>query len=137
MNTLINSLEALQETICELEGGACATRIRGALVELLHKNEFTVSQSDPNHPYSRFAKHGDAEGNRLRLFNALEEMFTNNEDGVDLDPSLDMMFDVPDTDAYNDVQLVLRRYMRYANLHRSESESDTDSEGDTSDSDSS
>jgi hypothetical protein len=122
MNSLLNALEALYDSIAAIETHDHATRIRGSLVVLLHKDEFSIPQSDPNHPYGRFAKHGDTEGNRNRLWHATQELL----DDDDTRACLDMMFDTPDTDPYNAVTRVMRKYMTYVDALRN-----TDSDGDS------
>ncbi len=132
MNNLINALEGLYDSIVTIENHNRATRVRGFLVTLLHNEEYNLSHDDPNHPYSRFAKQGDAEGNRLRLFQAVQEFV--DEENADLQPTVDMMFETPGTAQYSASTNVLRKYMRYADSHR---ESDSDSGSDSGNSDSS
>ena len=125
MNRLLNAMDEVSEAITTAEDAAKATRIRAFLITHFHKDETNIQQSDPNHPYQRFAKRGDAEGNRLRLFQAMQECI--DEDNSDLQPAVDLMFEVPSTPAYSATTTMLRRYMGYANEHR---------DGDTTDSDS-
>jgi hypothetical protein len=125
MNVLLNALEELYDTIQRIESHDYATRIRSILIDLLHKHEFNTPQSDPNHPYSRFAARDDAEGNRLRLFQAVQEKIHEDEE---LQATIDMMFETPSTDQYEATVKVLRKYMRYANEHRSADSSDSDSD---------
>jgi hypothetical protein len=125
MNVLLNALEELYDTIQRIESHDYATRIRSILIDLLHKHEFNTSQSDPNHPYSRFAARGDEEGNRLRLFQAVQER-AHEDEAEELQATIDMMFETPSTDQYAATVKVLRKYMRYANEHRSADSSDSD-----------
>ena len=125
MNVLLNALEELYDTIQRIESHDYATRIRSILIDLLHKHEFNTPQSDPNHPYSRFAARDDAEGNRLRLFQAVQEKVHEDEE---LQATIDLMFETPSTDQYEATVKVLRKYMRYANEHRSADSSDSDSD---------
>ena len=125
MNNLLNALEVLYESIVTIENHGYATRIRGFLVKLLHDEEFNISYEDPNHPYSRFAKHGDAEGNRLRLFQAVQEKI--DEDNEDLQPCVNMMFETPSTDLYNAVLRVLRKYKIHADAMRGSDSENSDS----------
>jgi hypothetical protein len=127
MNRLLNALEDLYDNLKAIENDDYAVRIRSFLVTLLHTDEFNLSESDPNHPYARFAKRGETEGNRLRLFQALQEKVNEKDEDHELQPCVDMMFDTPSTDAYSRTQTVLRRYMAYADSIRG-SDSDTDSE---------
>ena len=124
MNNLVNALESLYDSIVTIENHEVATRIRGFLVNLLHTNEFNLAHSDPNHPYGRFAKHGEVEANRNRLWQAAQELA--DEDDRDTHACLNMMFDTPDTEPYNATTRVLRKYMTYADSLR-----DTDSDGDS------
>ena len=126
MNRLLNAMDELSEAIGVVEDAAKATRIRGFLITHFHKEETNLQQSDPNHPYQRFAKRGDAEGNRLRLFQAMQECIT--EEHEDLQAAVDLMFEVPSTPAYIATTSVLRRYMAYANEHRFGDSSDSDSD---------
>lgn len=126
MNRLLNALEDLYDTIKTVENDDYAVRIRSFLIDLLHREEYNLDHSDPNHPYLRFAARGDTEGNRLRLFQALQEKVNDQESDHELQPCVDLMFETPDTDAYNKTQTVLRRYMAYADSHR-DSSSDSDS----------
>jgi hypothetical protein len=129
MNNLVNALETLYDDIVTIENHGCATRIRGFLVTLLHKDEFNLSHSDPNHPYTRFAKCGDAEGNRLRLFQAVQELL--DEANSDLQPAVDMMFETPGTEQYTAVTNLLRKYKVYAEAQTG-SNSDSDGDSDSS-----
>jgi hypothetical protein len=125
MNALLNALEELYDTVVSVESHDYATRIRSILIDLLHKNEFNTQQNDPNHPYSRFAVRDDAEGNRLRLFQAVQERVHEDEE---LQATIDMMFETPSTDQYEATVKVLRKYMRYVNEHRSADSSESDSD---------
>jgi hypothetical protein len=129
MNNLLNALEELDEVLTSAESQNRALRVRSILIELLHKDELELDQSDPNHPYSRFAKPNDVEGNRLRLFQAVEEKI--DEETGDLQACVNLMFEVPGTSANMAVTTLLRRYLRYANEHRS-SDSDSGSDSDSS-----
>ena len=126
INRLHNALDEVYDAVKTIENDDCATRIRRFLVGLLHKEETNFSHNDPNHPYTRFAARGDGEGNRLRLFQAVQELITEDEE--DLQPAVDMMFETPDTEPYNKVQTLLRRYMSYADSRRSSDSSDSDSD---------
>jgi hypothetical protein len=126
MNRLLNALEDLYDTLKSVENDDFATRIRRFLIVLLHTDEFNLSHSDPNHPYARFAKHGEAEGNRLRLFQALQEKVNEKDEDHELQACVDLMFETPDTDPYSRAQTVLRRYMAYADTFRG-TDSDSDS----------
>jgi hypothetical protein len=135
MNALLNALEELHDILKSVENESCATRTRSYLTRLLHKDEFNLDQNDPNHPYMRFAAPDDSEGNRLRLFPAMQEAIggedSDDEGDHDLQPCIDLMFETPDTGPYNKVQRILRRYMRYANEHRTASDSDLDSDSES------
>lgn len=124
MNNLLNALEGLYDSIVAIENHDRATRVRRWLIELLHNEEFNISYEDPNHPYSRFAKHGDAEGNRLRLFQSVQEKIDDDND--DLQPCVNMMFETPSTDQYNAVLRVLRKYKIHADAMRGSDSSDSD-----------
>jgi hypothetical protein len=127
MNALLNGLDELYDAVKTIENDDCATRIRRFLIELLHKEEVNLPHNNPNHPYSRFAEHDDAEGNHARLFHAMQECV--DETNEDLQAAVNMMFETPGTLPYDAAQTLLRRYMRYANEHRS-SNSDSDSDSD-------
>lgn len=127
MNALLNALEELYDAVERVESHDYATRIRSILVDLLHKHESNTPQSDPNHPYSRFAARDDGEGNRLRLFQAVQEKI-NEDEHEELQATIDLMFETPSTDQYEATVKVLRKYMRYVNEHRSDDSSDSDSD---------
>ena len=127
MNRLLNALEDLYDTIKSVENDEFARRIHSFLIVLLHKDEFNLDHNDPNHPYTRFAARDDGEGNRLRLFQALQEAINEEESDHELQACVDLMFETPDTEAYNKTQTIMRRYMAYADSHRSSS-SDSDSD---------
>jgi hypothetical protein len=117
MNALLNALEELHDIIKSIENESCAIRIRRYLTDLLHKDEFNLDHNDPNHPYMQFARPGDDdEENALRLFQAMQECI--DEEHSDLQACIDFMFDTPDTNAYNCMRRIMRRYMRYANQNR-------------------
>ena len=99
-----------------------ATRINRYLVNLLHTGDTSNVFNDPNHPFSRFAAHDDAEGNKNRLHQALDEC---TEDAA-CNPALQLMFDIPSTPCHDAMQVVLTRYMRYANIRRNDSDSSDD-----------
>lgn len=124
MNALLNAMDEVYDAVKAIENDDCATRIRRFLINLLHKDEGNLSYSDPNHPYTRFAARDDADDNRTRLFQAMQECL--DEENSDLQAAVDMMFDTPGTAPYTAVQTLLRRYLRYANEHRSSSDSDSD-----------
>jgi hypothetical protein len=126
MNRLLNAMDELSEAITTVEDGVKATRIRVFLIAHFHKEETNLNQTDPNHPYMRFAKRGDDEGNRLRLFQAMQECL--DEENHDLQAAVDLMFEVPDTPTYTATTTMLRRYMGYANEHRTSDSSDSDSD---------
>ena len=126
MNNLVNALEALYDSLVTIENHDRSTRIRGFLVGLLHTDEFSLSDTDPNHPYTRFAKRNDAEGNRLRLFQAVQDLI--DDTNSDLQPCVDMMFEIPSAEPYNAVTTLLRKYRIYAESHSSDSDSDGDSD---------
>ena len=100
-------------------------RIRRFLIDLLHKEERNFSHTDPNSPYTRFAARGDGEGNRLRLFQALQEQVNTEESDHELQACVDLMFETPDTDPYTRTTTVLRRYMSYVDSIRAP-DSDSD-----------
>lgn len=127
MNRLLNALEDLYDTIKTVENDDYAVRIRSFLIDLLHREEFNLAHSDPNHPYLRFAAPDDTEGNRLRLFQALQEKVNDQESDHELQPCVDLMFETPDTETYTKTQTIMRRYMAYADSHRASS-SDSDSD---------
>jgi hypothetical protein len=122
MNALLNALEELHDIIKSLVNESCAIRIRCYLTNLLHKDEFTLDHNDPDHPYMRFARPDD-EDNTLRLFQAMQECI---DEDIDLQACVELMFNTPDTNAYNCVDRIMRRYLRYANQNR-EIESDISS----------
>jgi hypothetical protein len=126
INRLHNALEQVYDAVKTIENDDRATRIRRFLVDLLHKEESNFNFTDPNHPFTRFAKRRETEGNRLRLFQAVQELITEDEE--DLQPAVDMMFETPDTAPYSAVQTLLRRYLAYANSRRAGSDSDSDSD---------
>ena len=125
MNSLLNALDSLSTTLGSVETPVLAGRMRRFLITLLHDNEFTLSRNDPNHPYTRFAKNNDSEGNRQRLFQAIQEFV---EDGnSDLRPCLNLMFEVPGHEAYDNIDFILRRYRRYSASTEDSSDGDSDS----------
>lgn len=126
MNRLLNAMDELSEAIGTVEDGVKAGRIRAFLITHFHKEETNLQQLDPNHPYMRFAKRDDSEGNRLRLFQAMQECI--DEENHDLQAAVDLMFEVPSTPAYIATTSVLRRYIGYANEHRASDSSDSDSD---------
>lgn len=128
MNRLLNAMDGVSEKITTAENAEFARRVRVFLIELFHKDETNLQNTDPNHPYTRFAKHGEAEGNRLRLFQALQEKL--DEENADLQPVIDLMFEVPGTPAYTATTEMLRQYLRYADSIRG-SDSDSDSSSDS------
>lgn len=127
MNRLLNAIEDLYDTIKTVENDDYATRIRRFLVTLLHNEEFNLGHADPNSPYTRFATSDDTEGNRLRLFQALQEVINEKDEDHELQACVDLMFETPGTDAYTKATAVLRRYLAYVNAIRS-SDSDSDSD---------
>ena len=129
MNRLLNSLDELYDTIQTIENDDYATRIRRFLIDLLHKDETNLPHVDPNSPYTRFASRGDAEGNRLRLFQALQEKVNEKDEDHELQACVDLMFETPDTDPYTRTTKILRRYMSYVDTIRTaDSGSDSDSD---------
>ena len=122
----MNALEDLYDAIKAVENDDYARRIRSFLIDLLHKEEFNLGHGDPNSPYTRFATHDDAEGNRLRLFQALQEAVNEKEEDHELQACVDLMFETPDTDPYSKTTTVLRRYLAYVNTIRSSDNSDSD-----------
>ena len=130
MNRLLNALDELYDAVKEKESDDHAVRLRRFLIDLLHKEEHNFSHTDPNSPYTRFAASGDREGNRLRLFQALQECC--DEDNADLQAVVELMFEVPGETVYTKVNEVLRRYMAYVDTQRDDSSS---SDSDSSDSD--
>jgi hypothetical protein len=131
MNRLLNSLDELCDAIQTIENDDYATRIRRFLIDLLHKEERNLNHNDPNSPYTRFASRGDAEGNRLRLFQALQEQVNEEESDHELQSCVDLMFETPDTDPYTRTTKILRRYMSYVDTIRTaDSGSDSDSDSD-------
>ena len=125
MNRLLNALDDLYDAIKTVENDDYATRIRRFLIDLLHKEERNFNHTDPNSPYTRFATHQDAEGNRLRLFQALQEAVNEEESDHELQSCVDLMFETPDTELYSKTQTLLRRFTAYADTIRG---SDSDSE---------
>ena len=131
MNRLLNSLDELCDAIQTIENDDHATRIRRFLIDLLHKDETNLPHRDPNSPYTRFASLFDAEGNRLRLFQALQEKVNEKEEDHELQACVDLMFETPDTDPYTRTTKILRRYMSYVDTIRTaDSGSDSDSDSD-------
>ena len=126
MNRLLNALEDLYDTIKTVENDDYARRIHSFLIVLLHKDEFNLEHNDPNSPYTRFAARSDGEGNRLRLFQALQEAINEKEEDHELQACVDLMFETPDTEPYSKTQTVLRRYLAYADSNRGNSDSDSD-----------
>lgn len=126
MNRLINSLEDLYDTIKAVENDDYALRIHSFLISLLHKDEFNLGHNDPNSPYTRFAAHDDAEGNRLRLFQALQEAVNEKDEDHELQACVDLMFETPDTAPYSKITTMLRRYLAYVNTIRSSDNSNSD-----------
>ncbi len=122
----MNALEDLYDAIKAVENDDYARRIRSFLIDLLHKDEFNLGHGDPNSPYTRFATHDDAEGNRLRLFQALQEKINEKDSDHELQTVVDLMFETPDTDAYSKTQTVLRRFLSYVDTHRSTEDSDSE-----------
>lgn len=123
----MNALDDLYDAIKTIETEYRATRIRRFLIVLLHAEEFNLSPIDVNSPYTRFATRNDAEGNRLRLFQALQEKINENDE--ELQACVDLMFETPDTEPYSKTQVVLQRFKVYADSYRS-TDSDTDSDSD-------
>ena len=127
MNALLDALDELYDILKSAENENCAMRTRVHLTRILHKDEYDLDQNDPNHPYMRFAAPDDAEDNRLRLFQAMQEAIggedSDDEGDYDLQPCIDLMFERPGTPAYNCMRRILRRYMSYANVHRTASDS--------------
>ncbi len=124
MNRLMNGLDDVYDAIAEEYSHDFATRIRRFVVDLLHKEERTLSMTDPNHPFLRFAADSDREGNRLRLFHALEEC-CEGEDDADLRSVVERMFDAPGNDIYAKTNELVRRYLAYANTQRDSDSSDS------------
>ena len=129
MNRLLNALDDLYDAVKEKESDSHAVRIRRFLIDLLHKEERNFPQTDPNHPFTRFAASSDREGNRLRLFQALQECC--DEENSDLQAVVELMFEIPGETVYTKINDVLRRYMAYADTQR---DSDTDSDTSSDDS---
>jgi hypothetical protein len=130
MNRLLNALDVLYDAVKEKESDSHAVRIRRFLIDLLHKEERNLNHADPNSPFTRFATSGDSEGNRLRLFQALQECC--DEENSDLQAVVELMFEVPGETVYAKINDVLRRYMAYADQER-DSDSDSDTSSDDSD----
>jgi len=128
MNRLLNALDDLYDAVKEKESDSHAVRIRRFLIDLLHKEERNFAHSDPNHPFTRFAASSDREGNRLRLFQALQECC--DEENSDLQAVVELMFEIPGETVYTKINDVLRRYMAYADQER---DSDSDTSSDDSD----
>lgn len=127
MNRLLNAIDELYDAVKEKESDDHAVRFRRFLIDILHKEERNFNHTDPNSPYTRFAASHDREGNRLRLFQALQECC--DEENSDLQAVVELMFEVPGETVYTKVTEVLRRYMAYVNTQRvSSSDSDTDSD---------
>ena len=126
MNALLNALEELYDAVERVESHDYATRIRRFLIPLLHKDETNLSHNDPNSPYTRFAARGDAEGNRLRLFQALQEAINEEDSDHELQACVDLMFETPSTEAYTKTTTLLRRYLSYVDAIRGDSDSDSD-----------
>lgn len=125
MNRLMNALDDLYDAIKTIETEDHALRIRRFLIVLLHSEEFNLDHTDVNSPYTRFAVRNDEEGNRLRLFQALQEKANQTEEDHDLQACVDLMFETPDTEPYTKTQTLLRRFAAYADTIRG---SDTDSD---------
>ena len=124
----MNALDDLYDAVKEKESDDHAVRFRRCLIELLHKDERNLAHNDPNSPFTRFAASDDREGNRLRLFQALQECC--DEDNSDLQAVVELMFEVPGETVYTKVNDVLRRYLAYADTQRSSS-SDSSSDSDS------
>ena len=128
MNRLLNALDDLYDAVKEKESDDHAVRFRRCLIELLHKDERNLGHNDPNSPYTRVATPGDREGNRLRLFQALQECC--DEENNDLQAVVELMFEVPGETVYTKATEVLRRYITYVDTQR-ESSSDSSSDSDS------
>ncbi len=127
MNRLLNALDELYDAVKEKESDSHAVRIRRFLINLLHKEELNLNHNDPNHPFTRFATSSDREGNRLRLFQGLQECC--DAENSDLQAVVELMFEIPGEDVYTKINDVLRRYMAYADQERA-SDSDSSSDSD-------
>jgi len=114
----MNALDDLYDAIKTIENDDYATRIRRFLIVLLHAEEFNLNHTDVNSPYTRFAARNDVEGNRLRLFQALQEKVNETEEDHELQACVDLMFETPDTEPYSKTQTVLRRFTAYVDTIR-------------------
>ena len=127
INNLVDALETLYDRLVAIENDDHATRIRGFLIGLLHTDEFSLSNTDPNHPYTRFAKRNDIEGNRQRLFQAMQELITDTNS--ELQHCIDLMFDSPSsepcTTAVTDILQKYRSYVVAQNGDATDSDSDS------------
>lgn len=129
MNRFLSAQEDLQDALAAVESRELATRLTMKMYPLFYiHNE--MSYTDPNHPFTRFAVNHDREGNRLRLFQAVQDMLDVSEN--ELQPLVDMMFEAHGSDPYTKVNEVLSRFMIFANQVRdySSDESETDSDSD-------
>lgn len=124
MNNLANALDAVYDSFEGVQPHGLVIRIRRCLTTLLHTHEFTSSQQNPNHPYTRFAKESDEEGNRLRLFQAMQEMV--DEENSDLQPCVDLMFEHPEAPQYVAVTSLLQKYKIYADSSANNYSDDSD-----------
>lgn len=129
MNSLLNAIDDLCDAVKEKESDDHAVRFRRCLIHVLHNEERNLNPTDPNSPYTRFVASHDIEGNRLRLFQALQECCDN--ENSNLQAVVELMFEVPSETVYIKVGEMLRRYRAYVNTQRvssSNSESDSDSD---------
>ena len=108
-------------------------RVKRCVISLLHGDEMTLPNSDPNHPYRRFGASGDTSGNRSRLRTALRDFASHDsddesddEDNSDCMEVIDAMFNSSSTH-YSKLTDFLSRYRDYV-IAEDGSDSDTDSD---------
>jgi hypothetical protein len=132
MNRFLTAQEALQDALAGIESRELAARLTMKIYPLFYISN-DLSTNDPNHPFTRFATPDDREGNRLRLFQAVQDLLGDNDNA--LQPLVDMMFETPGTEPYTKVNAVLSRFLVYAdNMRNNSSDEDDSDNSDSSDS---
>ena len=105
-------------------------RVKRCVISLLHGEEMTLANSDPNHPYRLYGASGDTAGNRSRLRSALRDFASEGDDSDDEDNSdlmevVDAMFNSSGSH-YSKLTEFMSRYRDYVDAEDSESSDESD-----------
>ena len=122
MPTAVNRLHTASENLWISLESAFDTdkvvRVKRCVISLLHGEEMTLPNSDPNHPYRRYGASGDSSGNRSRLRSALHDFASHDsddsdaEDNSDLTEVIDAMFNTSSAH-YSKLTEFLSKYRDY------------------------